>query len=643
MGAWHDGVNIVFEVALDSNPLDTPIWTDLSDRLTHDVSTFRGRQDEESEFAPGEMTVTLRNDDRHLDPDYAAGPYFGKLLPMRRARLTVSGVVAATVITGFVQGWPQEWGHRSSVVPLEIVDATALPANRPLANSAFEVEVVKDAPSHYWPMSDTDVIRDRVGGIDLPFLGRTFIDTVQGSVSISASVADIKYPVGDAGGTWAESRTTTPVAVLPRTVEAWVRLTDPTATGVIRIGADPIAAGGFQHQFQIDLQSGAFDSTLRVNYENPPANLRFSTATATGIKLTPGRTHHLVVTASVTTLTIYLDGVPAFTGALIAGTVPFGGDPTTMWLNPGVSGNINDLPRFGHVVTYDTALSAARVAAHYRAGVSAYGHPEGDTGGGRIGRVLDEIGWPASLRNISPGDTIHGPYLPTGQDAVEYLRQIERAEQGLLFFDLLGRLTFRDRTWLLTAAESGVTLSDSGAGGTVEYAAGNPDSASVRTVRNIVTATYAATGGVTQRDATSIASFGDRHEVLDTPTLPDPTTAQNLAAFVLRNRKDATSRFPAVEIDLRATAQGTTSQATAVLGLDIGSVITLQRTPLSIGAQISKKAMVAGIGHNISPEQWTVTLYLSPALTTAVDAPYFTVAHVTRGRVGTPAGNRIPY
>lgn len=66
-------------------------WVDLSSRLLSADWSY-GRDDELEDFPAGEATIVLKNDDRLLDPDYAAGTYFGELLPRVPFRLTSSTV-----------------------------------------------------------------------------------------------------------------------------------------------------------------------------------------------------------------------------------------------------------------------------------------------------------------------------------------------------------------------------------------------------------------------------------------------------------------------------------------------------------------------------------------------------------------------
>ena len=77
--------------------------------------------------------------------------------------------------------------------------------------------------------------------------------------------------------------------------------------------------------------------------------------------------------------------------------------------------------------------------------------------------------------------------------------------------------------------------------------------------------------------------------------------------------------------------------------LDIGDPVQVEVTPMSVGSQSVRRAMVFGIGHEIGPDQWTTSLYLSPVVPDAVDVPYLTVSGGTLGEIGDTAGNLIPF
>lgn len=131
--------NVTVEAALTTNPTESATWTDLSSRV-RGFSVRRGRQHELDKFQAGTGTIWLDNRDRHLDPTYAAGPHFGKLLPMRRLRIRTTLGRGFPIFSGYVEAWPQQWPAKNdAIVPVRVVDGFKILAMRKL-NTSYSQE-----------------------------------------------------------------------------------------------------------------------------------------------------------------------------------------------------------------------------------------------------------------------------------------------------------------------------------------------------------------------------------------------------------------------------------------------------------------------------------------------------------------------
>jgi hypothetical protein len=62
------------------------ILLDITDQVMK-VSTRRGRNRILSKFEAGTATVTLNDPDSDFNPQNTSGPYYGKLLPLRKIRI----------------------------------------------------------------------------------------------------------------------------------------------------------------------------------------------------------------------------------------------------------------------------------------------------------------------------------------------------------------------------------------------------------------------------------------------------------------------------------------------------------------------------------------------------------------------------
>jgi hypothetical protein len=634
--AWFDGVTVTVEVAFTTAPLaSSPSWTDVSDYV-RGYSINRGRSDEFSKFGPGTASVTFSNRDRRFDPEYAAGAYFGNLNPMKKIRIRATySAVAYDLFVGFVQGWPQDYEFTfDSTVTVQCVDGSRILESSTLNRSAYEAAVTIDAPMLYWPLqqqnsSGSSDWVDVVIGQTLSQSGFTFASG-SGSDVVGADGYIVPVYDADVGQThglidWGGSGPTDAPAA-PLAMDCWVYLSSAplTSYSAVTIGS------GFFDTIGVYVDS---DNTWDISWSNTSLN-RFAQYSST-TPVVRGRWHHIAVIGALGTVKFYLNGVEVSSTATSVGTSAFGLETRR------VANAADDTDLLAHVAFYSTAPSAARIQEHYLAGLTAYGHPYGERTGARIGRVLDEIGWPAADRTLSTGDTVHGPYIPDRQSAMGYMQDAETAEDGYLFIGDNGNVIFRSRSWQWLQASVG-TFSDDGSN--IPYESITIDANSLEPLRTAVSVTYGANDAYLKvEDATTKAAYGPALEALSTPTLADSYTARQLANYRLRAWKNPSTRITELTVQPRAKA------ATAypvILNLELGDRITVERTPGNpvVGSQIVKSLTVQGIRHDVDVEgRWTTTLYLSPAPALATAVPYFIVGDATYGRLGAAAGNKIPF
>ena len=126
------GTRPVFQLlaALDTTPLQLPVWTDITEWMDDSpITTAAGFDDDLQHLAAaGTMTLRLRDPDRTFDPSNVAGPFYGKLKPWNGIRLAATYAGLTTnLFTGFVRRWPQNFdaGQRRTTVNITAVDITA--------------------------------------------------------------------------------------------------------------------------------------------------------------------------------------------------------------------------------------------------------------------------------------------------------------------------------------------------------------------------------------------------------------------------------------------------------------------------------------------------------------------------------------
>jgi hypothetical protein len=120
---------------LDTNILgDAPAdLVDISDQVLK-CSTRRGRNRILSNFEAGTATVTLNDPDSHFSPQNPTGPYFGKLIPLRKIRIYAETefnleIVQVNMFAGYITSYDTgfyEGTNETSTVVLQCVDGFRL-------------------------------------------------------------------------------------------------------------------------------------------------------------------------------------------------------------------------------------------------------------------------------------------------------------------------------------------------------------------------------------------------------------------------------------------------------------------------------------------------------------------------------------
>ena len=66
------------------------LFYDVSDRV-RSINVSRGKSRELDRFTAGQTAIEFNNNDRAFDPEYAASPFFGQIIPRRDVRVKANG------------------------------------------------------------------------------------------------------------------------------------------------------------------------------------------------------------------------------------------------------------------------------------------------------------------------------------------------------------------------------------------------------------------------------------------------------------------------------------------------------------------------------------------------------------------------
>jgi hypothetical protein len=290
-------------------------------------------------------------------------------------------------------------------------------------------------------------------------------------------------------------------------------------------------------------------------------------------------------------------------------------EPRLTYVNPGLA-----------TTTLLATDGTAAVANYDQNGGGVVG--TGETTGARIGRVLDNLGWPAEERNIAVGDTtVQGTDLSA--NAWSEIALTSDTEMGEVYFDVDGKLTFRNRNATSTDTRSNTSQATFGdAGDGVELGFVDIELATdLNQTRNIIRG--ARVGGVQQtaEDATSIAEYRRRTWQRSDLLHETDTEVADYVAFVLSLLKDNELRVSTMTVDPRADPDLLFPE---VLGRRLGDRVTVKFTPPGGGARISRDVFIRGITHTIGLTAWSTTFAFQDATN---KFQFFVLDNATLGRL----------
>jgi hypothetical protein len=283
-----------------------------------------------------------------------------------------------------------------------------------------------------------------------------------------------------------------------------------------------------------------------------------------------------------------------------------------------------------------------------RASFDAWTTTYGDLPGTRLAAALarPEVGYSGATSLGAGVNVLQADNVSWGSNVLAYCQLVARSDLGYFFASRTNVITFLGRHSFMGVSPA-VTFSDTGSGvefDSVEVGFGRDQLANRVTVDRVRPLTAEEdVEQVSASDATSITTFGGTFTLALSGLLLQSTgQAQAMADYLLSVLKDPLYRFRKVSMELAATAD---ANRVAVLGLDIGSVVSVTYTPGTpngVGTAITRTCVVDGIELSGSSQsrscQASVTLADSVVLQTG---NFYEVQDATFGAV--TAGGALAY
>jgi hypothetical protein len=226
--------------------------------------------------------------------------------------------------------------------------------------------------------------------------------------------------------------------------------------------------------------------------------------------------------------------------------------------------------------------------------------PAGQDTGTRIGKILDQVSWPTSMRTIDTGNTTCIADPATSRTALDALKNAEFSEQGAFYINSEGTAIFLNRNNVI--AKYGETPIE------FNQTTGIPYSNLTFAFDDkliINSAGMTRVGGTQQvsEDSASIAKYFP-HQINES-NLVAQTDADtlNIAKIYVATRKETTIRIDAMTVDLLDTDVPTAT----MLDLDYFSNLKITNVQPD-GSTIVKTLQAQGLAWNITPNSMQVTV-----------------------------------
>jgi len=594
-------LNPTFEWSPTTAPGDAPVWVDITD-LVRDGSISRGRQSEFDRTSAGRLSLTVDNRDRTFDPSYNTDAR-----PNKRIRVSVgSGPDTVRLFDGWLDAIPQAYAApNDATVDLTATDAFKLLARFEL-DPIYQTVIEADDPWGWWRLADdlptaTAAADSSGNGNTATWKGTpssvgSLIADGPGAVNLEGSGDNVEGSAD--GAVWKNT-----LAAAPVSIECWVKTGKHGTNQSFICGQTHVPSAA---SFIIDFGFG-MSNVSGVPYFNAQVGGINVTLTGSTVIRDTG-VHHLVGTVdSSRNCRFYVDGVleagPTAAGSTTAidssgsiriGKTPVGSDPGAGSAYKSFDGEICE------VAVYDTALSAARVLAHYQAGAAPWAN---ETTGARVTRVLDLVGWRSADRSIETGASTLGPAPSSveGATALDHLLAVEQTEQGRFFIAGDGVATFFSRNHETTVAAEATFTDDDIIDLAFDYSDAN--------LCNDFTATR--NGGLPQRaeDATSIAEYWRQSDSMSGLLYSTDNEALAMAEWRVGNLAEPTMRPTGLTF---MPYRDLPDLYPRVMVRELGDRITVTKTSMT-GSDVTVDAVIEGIRHDFEPgPRWSTSWNLSP-------------------------------
>jgi hypothetical protein len=267
-----------------------------------------------------------------------------------------------------------------------------------------------------------------------------------------------------------------------------------------------------------------------------------------------------------------------------------------------ITSYVNTQPKDATEVAYTTiqAVDAFRLAQNAQVS-TVTGATAGNLSGTRINQILDQIDWPATMRDVDSGLTTMQADPGTARTSLDAMTTVATSEYGALYVNTDGEFVFQDRA--VTAGSIGgtvTTFNDNGTG--ISYA-----NAMWKLDDNLIfnSAQVSRAGGSPQTaiNQASIDKYFIHSYNLQDLLMQTDAVALDYARAYVASRAETQVRCDGIELDLYTDNYN--AGIIAALELDFFDPIRIVTTQPG-GSTLDNTLQIFGVATNITPNSFRV-------------------------------------
>jgi len=267
-----------------------------------------------------------------------------------------------------------------------------------------------------------------------------------------------------------------------------------------------------------------------------------------------------------------------------------------------ITSYVNTQPKDATEVAYTTiqAVDAFRLAQNAQVSTIT-GASAGNLSGTRINQILNEIDWPATMRDIDAGLTTLQADPGTARTSLGAMQTVAESEYGALYVDTNGSFVFQDRA--VTAGSIGgavTTFNDNGTGISYANAIWKLDDTLIFNSAQVSRAGGSPQSAINQA---SIDKYFIHSYNLQDLLMQSDAVALDYARAYVASRAETAVRCDGIELDLYTSNYNT--GILAALQLDFFDPIRVVTTQPG-GSTLDNTLQIFGVATTITPNSFRV-------------------------------------